>query len=199
MISRTSSNGSRKTLQIEEDDRFFSRLLSKEVSEGNSSFEVYHGESSLGVPFTWESQPGTPKFQFSETPLPPLTPPPSYYSSTLKKSIKRRSKLRFLNIILTRLTSRKTSHPESPVSFTSFSSSSSSQSRSSSPTTPSSFHGRLRDLMGRRRSFDSRAYEEDDEHDLPASTLCFGLGCRMNDRSGGCCATTMKVFLRDFP
>lgn len=194
MISRSSSNISKKALQIEQEDRFFSRLLAKEVSVGNSSFEVYHGEASLGVPFTWESQPGTPKFQFPETPLPPLTPPPSYFSTTMKNSKKRRSKPRFLNIILTRLTSRKTSHPTSPVSSTS--SSSSSQSRSSSPTTPSQCHAQVRNLA-RRRSFDFSAYEEDYEHKLPTSTLCSGLGCRFSSR--GCSATAMKVFLRDFP
>ncbi|RVW56458.1 hypothetical protein CK203_072454 [Vitis vinifera] len=183
MTSRRSSNVSQKTLQIEQDDRFFSRLLAKEVSVGNSSFGVYHGEASAGVPFTWESQPGTPKFKFPETPLPPLTPPPSYYSTTMKNSMKRHSKPGFLNIIFHKLTSRKISLPTSPASSTS-SSSSSSQSRSSSPTTPSIFHARVRN-SSRRRSFDSRAYEEDYEHESPTSTLCFGIGCRIDSRFGG--------------
>ncbi|CAN1240667.1 hypothetical protein LINGRAPRIM_LOCUS2813 [Linum grandiflorum] len=54
----------------------------------NPSFRVYYGGSSVAaVPFTWESAPGTPKHKLlcsdneNCNPTPPLTPPPSFYSS----------------------------------------------------------------------------------------------------------------------
>ncbi|RDY03285.1 hypothetical protein CR513_13143, partial [Mucuna pruriens] len=72
-----------KSFRIKEGDRFFSRLMSKETSMANSSSRVfYYGETSIAVPFMWEAQPGTPKHPSSETCLPPLTPPPSYYSNS---------------------------------------------------------------------------------------------------------------------
>ncbi|KAE8662767.1 saposin B domain-containing family protein [Hibiscus syriacus] len=77
-----------KTLEIKQDDKFFSRLLSKETSVTNPSFRVYYGGLPGAVPFTWESQPGTPKYTFSDTSIPPLTPPPSYYSKSTTKPIK---------------------------------------------------------------------------------------------------------------
>ncbi|KAJ6395246.1 hypothetical protein OIU77_020499 [Salix suchowensis] len=75
-----------KVLQIKQDDRFFSRLMSKENSMANPSFRVYHGGVSVAVPFVWESQPGTPKHTFCEKIPPPLTPPPSYYTNYSKKT-----------------------------------------------------------------------------------------------------------------
>lgn len=71
-------------LLIKDDDKFFSRLLSKENSnKGESSFRFYYyggSSSSSSIPFHWESEPGTPKHKFSNSTLltPPLTPPPSY-------------------------------------------------------------------------------------------------------------------------
>ncbi|CAL0307561.1 unnamed protein product [Lupinus luteus] len=76
-----------ESFRIKQDDRFFSRLMSKETSMANTSSRVfYYGEKSVAVPFTWEAQPGTPKHPLSETSLPPLTPPPSYFSNS--KSLK---------------------------------------------------------------------------------------------------------------
>ncbi|KAF5187269.1 Alkylated dna repair protein, partial [Thalictrum thalictroides] len=76
-------------LQIKQDDKFFSMLLSKET---NSSFRVYYGGASGAVPFVWESQPGTPKNKYCDTSLPPLTPPPSYQSNSMRDySIKKPS------------------------------------------------------------------------------------------------------------
>ncbi|KAK8669950.1 hypothetical protein V6N13_104717 [Hibiscus sabdariffa] len=69
----------------EQNDKFFSRLMSKETSMANSSCRVYYGGASGAVPFLWESQPGTPKHPSSATVIPPLTPPPSYYSSKSKQ------------------------------------------------------------------------------------------------------------------
>ncbi|MCE5167067.1 hypothetical protein HAX54_035541 [Datura stramonium] len=73
-------------LLIKDDDKFFSRLLSKENSnKGESSFRFYYyggSSSSSSIPFHWESEPGTPKHNFTNSTLlnPPLTPPPSYNS-----------------------------------------------------------------------------------------------------------------------
>ncbi|RLN40462.1 uncharacterized protein C2845_PM01G22160 [Panicum miliaceum] len=58
-----------------------------------ASFRVYHS-----LPFLWESAPGTPKAAASVSPaemagagaeLPPISPPPSYYSSQMKKGRRR--------------------------------------------------------------------------------------------------------------
>lgn len=77
----------KKSLQIKEDNSFFSRLLSKETSIANSSCRVYYGEAGA-VPFVWELQPGTPKHPLSEIYNPPLTPPPSYSSTNSKNKSK---------------------------------------------------------------------------------------------------------------
>ncbi|PON66182.1 hypothetical protein TorRG33x02_268750 [Trema orientale] len=68
------------------DYKFFSKRLIKRdlpISNLSSMEEHYHGGSSVSVPFMWESQPGTPKVKLRETPLPPLTPPPSYCYSPI--------------------------------------------------------------------------------------------------------------------
>jgi hypothetical protein len=58
-----------------------SHLLAPDAAVSNLSFRVYYGVASGGsVPFVWESTPGTPKNAISDTKLPPLTPPPSYYN-----------------------------------------------------------------------------------------------------------------------
>ncbi|KAM7275656.1 hypothetical protein ACFE04_017522 [Oxalis oulophora] len=79
-------------LQIKvENDKFFSKLMSKESSFANSSTRIYYGGSStsVNIPFDWETTPGIPKdtLYINDTPLPPLTPPPSYSYSNPKKSI----------------------------------------------------------------------------------------------------------------
>ncbi|KAK1399811.1 putative OSBP(Oxysterol binding protein)-related protein 4B [Heracleum sosnowskyi] len=51
-----------------------SRFLSRESSVGQSS-RIYH-RSAEGVPFNWETQPGTPKIPRQEEVIPPPTPPP---------------------------------------------------------------------------------------------------------------------------
>ncbi|XP_039027653.1 uncharacterized protein LOC120161492 [Hibiscus syriacus] len=84
MSSDSSSSFELKGLQMKQDDKFFSRLMSKETSMANSSSRVYYGGASVAVPFMWESHPGTSKHPASHTALPPLTPPPSYpYHSSL--------------------------------------------------------------------------------------------------------------------
>ncbi|KAK9128173.1 hypothetical protein Syun_016970 [Stephania yunnanensis] len=75
-----------------------SRTISKERSKADSSLRFYYGGASGAVPFTWESQPGTPKHRsFCDTSLPPLTPPPSYLLKSKKKASKSKtSKAKFL-------------------------------------------------------------------------------------------------------
>ncbi|GFY84482.1 hypothetical protein Acr_03g0012560 [Actinidia rufa] len=88
-------------------------------SKAESSFRVlYYGGSSGSVPFTWESQPGTPKHHsFSDTSLPPLTPPPSYLTNPKKPKFMRKctSKLNFLSTLFPRITLKKIkNHLSSP-------------------------------------------------------------------------------------
>jgi len=117
-----------KSFRIKQDDEFFLRLKSKEASSANTSSRVmYYGETSIAIPFVWEAQPGTPKHPLSETSIPPLTPPPSYYSKKSNTN-NRNSKINIFSCILSRLVgSRKTTHA-SPTSSRSSSSSSSSSS-----------------------------------------------------------------------
>lgn len=125
---------SEMSFRITQDGRFFSRLMSKETSNANSSSRrvFYYGETSVAVPFMWEAQPGTPKHPLSETSLPPLTPPPSYSSTNYKSNGKRRNS-KVNNIfftILPRLVGSRKSHNVSPSSSSSSWSSSSSSSSS---------------------------------------------------------------------
>ncbi|CAJ1971082.1 unnamed protein product [Sphenostylis stenocarpa] len=118
-----------KSFRIKEDDRFFSRLMSKETSKANSSSRVfYYGETSIAVPFTWEAQPGTPKHPSSQTSLPPLTPPPSYYSNSKSSSKRTNSKANIFSCIWPRFMTRSRKDHGSPTSSRSSSSSSSSSS-----------------------------------------------------------------------
>ncbi|KAI3993624.1 hypothetical protein MKX01_002637 [Papaver californicum] len=176
MFSRTNSRRHdhlpRKSLHIiKEDDKFFSRLLSKEnnsmANTANNSFRVYYGVASGAVPFMWESQPGTPKHPLSDTSLPPLTPPPSYYLNAKKKNKsmmdKKTSKSNlFLDTIFLKRSLRKSyvSPSLSSASSSSVSSFSSSvtTSTSSAPQTPlsSHFHKRNTRFSSPRSSFDSR-------------------------------------------
>nr|XP_025609073.1 uncharacterized protein LOC112702308 isoform X2 [Arachis hypogaea]XP_025664026.1 uncharacterized protein LOC112762405 [Arachis hypogaea] len=61
-------NSVEKSFRIKQDDKFFSRLMSKETSMANSSSRVfYYGESSVAaVPFVWEEQPDQGSLSFSE-------------------------------------------------------------------------------------------------------------------------------------
>ncbi|XP_038719251.1 uncharacterized protein LOC120011229 isoform X2 [Tripterygium wilfordii] len=55
---------SKKMEQIKEEDKFFNRLMSKELASSsslNTSSHHYYVGASGSVPFLWESQPGTPK------------------------------------------------------------------------------------------------------------------------------------------
>ncbi|XWS74522.1 hypothetical protein CRYUN_Cryun01aG0005100 [Craigia yunnanensis] len=183
-----------KGLQIKQDDKFFSRLMSKETSMANSSCRVYYGGASGAVPFMWESQPGTPKNPSCDTTLPPLTPPPSYHSSFKSKSKQKRSmKPILLSSIFPWLISTPRKNHASP---------SSSRSSTSSSSSWSSVHGSssspLANIMNpkfHRRSYFScsrspvhNCMDDDDEEGLgsPTSTLCFGVKSRNLNEFRGC-------------
>ncbi|XP_022925049.1 uncharacterized protein LOC111432413 [Cucurbita moschata] len=91
MLCETSDN-LHQSLQIKHNDKFFSKLLTRESSRADYSSRVYYAGLAGAVPFGWESQPGTPIHRFSDDLTPPLTPPPSYFSDSLKKPPKKRSK-----------------------------------------------------------------------------------------------------------
>lgn len=157
-----------KSLQIKQGDKFFSRLLSKESSMANPSLRVYYGGEPGAIPFLWESRPGTPKHTFCDSTLPPLTPPPSYYSNSNKNPIKKHSRSSLLQALFSKTSLKKINL--SPLS------SSFSSSRSSSMfapiSTPTKYHGR-----SRSSSFNSRGGDDqDDTLGSPTSTLCFGIG-----------------------
>ena len=174
MFSTSPDLPQNETLQIKQDDKFFS----KENSVANpSSFRVYYGGHSAAVPFTWETQPGTPKYTFSDTSRPPLTPPPSYYSKSNLKPIKKHSRSGLLHALFPKMISLKKTNlvPSSP-------SSSSWSSWSSSPmflAMSSGKYQRRSRFSTADSSFDSRA---DDEETAvigsPASTLCFTINGR---------------------
>ncbi|XP_022735260.1 YLP motif-containing protein 1-like [Durio zibethinus] len=185
MFSASPDLAQNKTLQIMQEDKFFSRLLSKENSVANPSFRVYYGGVSGAVPFMWESQPGTPKHTFSDTSLPPLTPPPSYYSKSNSKPIKKHSRSGLLHALFPKMISLKKTNPvpSSP-------SSSSSSYWSSSPIflamSPGKYNSRSR-FSTPRSSFDSRAdYEEAAAIGSPTSTLCFAIGRGSISKLRGC-------------
>ncbi|KAE8669892.1 putative Structural maintenance of chromosomes protein 1 [Hibiscus syriacus] len=180
-----------KGLQIKQDDKFFSRLMSKETSMANSSCRVYYGGASGAVPFIWESHPGTPKHPSSDTSIPPLTPPPSYYSSFNSKSKHKKGlKPTLLSSIFPRL--RKTQAPSSSRSSTSssssFSSCSSLHDSGSSPLSKTSLNRKMR-YFSCSRSPVHDFMDDDDNHGglgSPTSTLCFGTKPRNLNGFEGC-------------
>nr|XP_043610453.1 uncharacterized protein LOC122582161 [Erigeron canadensis] len=187
-----------KSLKIKQDDKFFSRLLSKENSTANPSFRVYYGNVSSSVPFTWEIQPGTPKHKFSDNSVPPLTPPPSYYISNLddhqniptKRKYLQRSKLIYK--LLLNMNLIKKGHVAS---------SSSPSSLSSSSWSTSSFSSK--GYGSKRRRFTSFGSSFDDGHlyssggGSPDSVMCFGRNNGDSNNNGNSYTTGImkKAFL----
>ncbi|XP_060174286.1 uncharacterized protein LOC132604955 [Lycium barbarum] len=110
-----------------QNDQFLPRKSLSSMKKSNN-IEVYYGNAPLAVPFKWETQPGTPKVKFLETPLPPLTPPPSYLEKKKKNATKKQTKGKFLQrlFFLPKLTMRKCQLQPSPTSSSSSSLSSSS-------------------------------------------------------------------------
>lgn len=198
-----------QSLQIKQDDKFFSRLMSKESSKANSSSRVYYGGASGSVPFTWESQPGTPKHTLfnDNCTLPPLTPPPSYQSisksNTLQKSDKPNNTNSLLSNIFPRLIRSKKNHihgsPSSSSSWSCTSSSSSFSSSSHSSTSKKSKFYRRNFTLTRlpmNMHFGMDGEDADDEDDLgsPTSTLCFiGHNKRRSLSKNGGCYSMMKM------
>ncbi|RCV18239.1 hypothetical protein SEVIR_3G292400v4 [Setaria viridis] len=182
MLPKSSSQKTLRAAMQEERATMASRLLSKDPSSvSNPSFRVYYGVASAGsVPFMWESAPGTPKNSISDTTLPPLTPPPSYYSN------KGAAKTKFSKS----QSSKKLLSSSKPASFVQsilpkLRRSHTMPSRSPSAAAPTSKEGaqvqctrsRSRLLASPRSSFSSNS-RGDDEDDggaasSPTSTLCF--------------------------
>ncbi|PON41860.1 hypothetical protein PanWU01x14_286260 [Parasponia andersonii] len=230
MLASSTSDLTHNSLKIthSKDYKFFSkRLIKRDLSISNlsSTEEHYHGGSSVSVPFMWESQPGTPKVKLRETPLPPLTPPPSYcYSPIATPSSTTRKKTSKPNL-LHNIFSKHNFNGSSPRIRTNFPltpslSPSSSSSLSSSPgwsasycsssvpssraSTTSKYRGGRQRIMSsspiiRRLSADSRVNDDDENEEYgtsPVSTLCFnGRGGNARSRTTGCYSSLIKVLL----
>lgn len=161
-----------KSLQIQRDDKFFSRLLSKESSLAQPSLRIYYGGLPGAVPFLWESQPGTPKFKFCDDTLPPLTPPPSYYTNSNKKPAKKASRFNLLHTLFPKkdfINVKKTKQQ----SLT-------SQSSVVFPMNTNKYHHQgMTRFSSPSSSLDSLLGDDDDDEDhavgvgSPNSTLCF--------------------------
>ncbi|PIA26177.1 hypothetical protein AQUCO_09600024v1 [Aquilegia coerulea] len=63
------------------DELFFNKLLSRDTSKGFSS-HIFHRQAD-GVPFKWETQPGTPINPHIDGSIPPLSPPPAAHAHTM--------------------------------------------------------------------------------------------------------------------
>ncbi|QCE12009.1 uncharacterized protein LOC114184069 [Vigna unguiculata] len=156
-------------LEMKQDDKFFSRLLSKENSLSKPSFRM-----AVAVPFVWESQPGTPKYTFSQNTLPPLTPPPSYYANSTNKNnpLKKRSRSKLFLALFPKINLKKS--PSSSSSSLSSPSPSLWSHSDSSKVVPVGKHARRR-FLSFGSSFDLRGEDEEEGASSPTSTLCFGL------------------------
>lgn len=125
-----------------EDDKFFTKLLSKESSKSNPSFRVYYGDVHVAVPFTWETCPGTPKHSSSHNShIPPLTPPPSYFTNLnpdeiIESKKSSRSKILLHTLLRRMVNPKKSGHVASSSSLSSLSWSSSSRSHDHHLMTP---------------------------------------------------------------
>ncbi|KAB5512941.1 hypothetical protein DKX38_029969 [Salix brachista] len=188
----SSSNLPQNSFKLNQDDKkVFSKRLARDFTVSNLNTEDYHVGASVAVPFTWESQPGTPKIMFRENPLPPLTPPPSYSYKNPKRAAKKFSKSNILDSIFPKCSSRKANLPVSPAASSYSSSSKLSSSWSarysvpSSPARVSKARGSSHGISSStRRYFDSRKtmldhlddQDRDNECGSPVSTLCFGFG-----------------------
>ncbi|KAG6430744.1 hypothetical protein SASPL_108817 [Salvia splendens] len=143
-----------------ENDKLFSKLLSRE-----SSFRVYYGAAPSAVPFVWETRPGTPKHNSAaNSEIPPLKPPPSYFTAGIAKSAGggSRSKL-LLHSLFRRM------NPKRAAAVSHSSSTSSSSSQSDPISTPAHVRRRRR-ASSFGSSFDERA------DDLRSSRICLGIG-----------------------
>ncbi|TXG50005.1 hypothetical protein EZV62_025880 [Acer yangbiense] len=201
MLSSSSSHGLGHEHQIKQNEKFFSRVISKETSMANSSSRVYYRGASGSVPFIWESRPGTPKHTFSDTTLPPLTPPPSYLSGSGSKTNKNFDKnmmnkskiLTTINLLFIVNNKKKkinkkkkknhVSRSSSSWSSSSTTSSSLSSSSSSSSSTFSWSSSSCYSFSSCSRLHDNVHYDDHDDenhqhnhgYSSSSSTLCFGV------------------------
>ncbi|XP_019167173.1 PREDICTED: putative protein TPRXL [Ipomoea nil] len=167
------------------------RCRSKDLSR-NNSFEVYYGGAPVGVPFRWESCPGTPRIKSRESRLPPLTPPPSFMSSPARKDgAKKQRKVNLLHSLLPKLTVKK-SHLQLQSPPASSSSPSSSSSSSSSPWSRSSHSARFPNT---RPSPDD---DDDGNYESSVSSPCFCIGRTPKARSRGLSSNMLKLLFREF-
>ncbi|XP_038882810.1 uncharacterized protein LOC120073955 [Benincasa hispida] len=157
-----------KSLQFKQNDKFFSKILSRESSRANYSSRIYYGGLAGAVPFVWESQPGTPIHRFSDDLTPTLTPPPSYFSDSVKKPLKKRSKsLSLLHILFN---SKRKIDLLSPPFSKSASLPSSGSEFDSAPG--AKFTGRR---SGRRFPTGISRSKEEEDAAATGSILCFGI------------------------
>ncbi|KAF3327388.1 hypothetical protein FCM35_KLT07506 [Carex littledalei] len=120
MQDHNTQDPTRSPLHIKKENKFFARLLSKEISLSTPSFRIY-GVAPTSVPFVWESEPGTPKVADSATSIPPITPPPSYQAghskARRKDGKKKRGMFNFIASCFHRLGCRKTGARSSKISY----------------------------------------------------------------------------------
>lgn len=191
-------------LPIKEENKFFSRHLTKESSISNPSFRVYYGGNSVAVPFVWEAKPGTPKHtkhnfsheQQNKQYFPPLTPPPSYYlkqpqNLPYKKSFGKN----FLGNLLPKSMHRRQTSSASTLSCPSSSMLLDSTIRGTERSSSLKSSLGLSLSRGRRRTkFNSGSLfdfmvnsQEDDDEEIdirsPRSVLCFGFAGSRRIRS----------------
>ncbi|KAK4797887.1 hypothetical protein SAY86_030213 [Trapa natans] len=197
-----SNNGCRN---IKNDDKVFTRQLTRDSAAANSSSRVFYyaGSGAGSVPFMWESRPGTPKHpsSSSSTVIPPLTPPPSYQMTSSRPATPdrgtaggQRTKPKVVAAILSKLSlsssSRRTLHHMSPASSVSSSASSSSSTWTLSSPSRLSRGVPRKDLSWPEVPEDGRNHEEGDEEDdysttqSPNSTLRFSTGWRSTSSRG---------------
>ncbi|CAL9113591.1 unnamed protein product [Musa textilis] len=112
-MTSSSSEICKDFIQMKQDDRFYSTLISRESSSANLSSGVYYGDATGAVPFLWESRPGTPKNTISNTTLPPLTPPPSSFPSPRHDGCKKSTKTSLIHTLLPKLTLKVFRKPSS--------------------------------------------------------------------------------------
>lgn len=185
-----------ETFQIKQDGKFFSRLLSREGSVANTSSRLpYYGGAARSVPFTWESQPGTPKHVFSDASLRPLTPPPSISTPVLTGSSsssqgRHRKRNLSMSAAFSRFTSKRShrASPSSSVSSGSTSSSSWSSYNSSPSTSRFRIHRHFFSCSGSSMLYDNEEIgdEKEDGYGSPDLTLSFGERRTYSDKFRGC-------------
>ncbi|CAI0393984.1 unnamed protein product [Linum tenue] len=82
----------RSTSVLQGDETFYNRVISRDSTSSAaaaarcpSSRVFYYRSAAEGVPFNWETQPGTPKNPPKEEAIPPISPPPAVLSLSLPK------------------------------------------------------------------------------------------------------------------